>query len=342
MNEQLGFPTISELVKTMLKDARFVIPQDERNDQADSIDPASISRKTPVVKIFRDAVRHYLKVSTEAVIEKHVSAAIAEFNSDQRRTRGIELRHPEVWFRYPVEVVHAQLDAMMYRNQQINGVIVPQDFVEWLVEYGADEVTPKELHKKSAIRKVMSEVWTMNGEDPLSFTDIFQSFADEYFVHLDSSQRYELERKHTLETICGYLTEKLHERKPNDGLVQYGSMRGAERFEQEREQFDGRWGGIGGVAAGLAAKHISGLFEILGSKFGIIDRVPEEDRAGPLKEARAPIRIWLRTAPKEVTKGLGMFALLSKELEYYQSHPETPHVDYCDHAAMLEDGWVLD
>jgi len=76
--------------------------------------------------------------------------------------------------------------------------------------------------------------------------------------------------------------------------------------------------------------------------YGILDRVPEEECTGPLEGARAPIRIWLRTAPDEVTEGLGMFALLSKELEYYQAHPDSPHVDYPEHDAMLEDGWVLD
>lgn len=102
------------------------------------------------------------------------------------------------------------------------------------------------------------------------------------------------------------------------------------------------WGGIHGIGAGLATKHISELFEMLGSNFGITDRVPEADQTGPLEDARAPIRIWLRSAPEEVTEGLGMFALLSKELEYYQANPDSPHVDYYDHDAMLDDGWVLD
>jgi hypothetical protein len=67
-----------------------------------------------------------------------------------------------------------------------------------------------------------------------------------------------------------------------------------------------------------------------------------KERIGPLEGARAPICIWLRTAPDEVTEGLGMFALLNKELKYYQAHPDSPHVDYYDHDAMLDDGWVLD
>jgi hypothetical protein len=254
--------------------------------------------------------------------------------------RGVELRHPEIWFLYPAEVVHAQLDAMMYRNRQITGVITPQAFAEWLHEHGADERTPEELHKKSIIRDAMAEAWNM--DDELQYADIIQYFADEYYVHLTGIERHQLERKYTLETICEFLTEKLHQRSPNDGLVQYGVMYGADRMEQEREQFQDQWGGIKGIGAGLAAKHISHLFRIFGSTYGILDRVPEEERTGPLEGARAPIRIWLRTAPEEVTEGLGMFALLSKELEYYQGHPDSPHLDYYDHDATLEDGWVLD
>lgn len=342
MNERKGFPTVTELIGTILRDARFAIAKNRRRSGVKPSDPAGIPRTTPVMDIIRDAIHHNLIESDVTEIDQTVAAAIREFANSQKETRGLNLRHPEVWFLYPVEVVHAQLDAMMYRNQQIKGVIAPQDFADWLVEYGVDERTPAELHRKSAIREAMREAWGMDDEDSPSFVDLMQSFADEYYIHLDSPERHELERCRTLETICDYLTEKLQERKPNDGLVQYGSMRGAERFEQEREQFDGQWGGINGAGAGLAVKHGSDLFEILGSTYGMIDKVPGEDRIGELEGARAPIRIWLRTAPREVTEGLGMFARLNKELEHYQAHPDSPHVDYWDHEAMLDDGWVLD
>ena len=271
MNQQRGFPTVTELVETMLSNVRYVIPKDQQND-ADKVDPTTISRTSPVVDVFRDAARHHLKEVSEAAVEETVTAAIVEFNKDQKEMRGVELRHPEIWCLYPVETVHAQLDAMMYRNQQINGVITPQAFADWLVEQGANTRTPEELHKKSSIRDAMAEAWNM--DDELQYADIIQYFADEYYVPLTGIERHQLERKHTLETICEFLTEKLHQREPNDGLVQYGVMRGAERMEQEREQFQDQWGGIKGIGAGLAAKHISDLFEILGSTFGIIDRVP--------------------------------------------------------------------
>ncbi len=55
-----------------------------------------------------------------------------------------------------------------------------------------------------------------------------------------------------------------------------------------------------------------------------------------------PIRIWIRTATKEVTEGLTIFALRRKEMVIYQAHPDSVHVVYYYHVAMLNNGWILD
>ncbi|MEX2445196.1 MAG: hypothetical protein WD492_16450, partial [Alkalispirochaeta sp.] len=269
-------------------------------------------------------------------------AAITELNGDFLSQHGVELRHVDIWCLYPVEIVHAQVAAMKHRNQQISGRITPQDFVNWLEEYGVADHTPDEIEKKSDLREAIEQEWNLDRQSATPMADILQEFADDWYINLSSSELRELERKRTLTSICNYLTEKLHERTPNDGFVQYGTMRGGARMQQEREQFIDRWGGIHGAGAGLAVKHIEELFDILGSTFGILDRVPEEDRTGPLEGAHAPIRIWLRTAPRDITKGTYGLASLSKERNYYQAASNPPHLDYRDHDAMLDDGWVLD
>lgn len=164
MNQQRGFPTVTELIETILSNARYVIPDDQKDQQAEKIDPTTIPRTQSVHEILRNAIQHHLAEPSQEAAESLMPQARAEFLDDQKELRGIELRHPEVWFRYPAEVLHAQLDAMMYRNQQIKGVITPQDFADWLVQFGADERTPEELHKKSQIREALNEAWHMDTE----------------------------------------------------------------------------------------------------------------------------------------------------------------------------------
>ena len=188
----------------------------------------------------------------------------------------------------------------------------------------------------------MVGVWSIDHESRTPLADILQNLADDYYITLTNSDKHELERKHTLETICEYLTAKLHERKPNDGMVQYGTTYGGSRQEQERQDFEDRWGGSICVPTGLPMKHVSDLFNALGTSMGIMDEVPVEDRVGPLKNAQAPIRIWVRTAPAEVAQGTFGLGAAVKERQYYQAHPESPHMDYLDHDAMLDDGWVVD
>jgi hypothetical protein len=318
MNKDHGFPALSDFVGLVLANARGCVPEEERAEDVRRIDPATVSPGTPVELLLREQLENALASRDANAVGAYVQGAV-DGVCEALTGDGVVLRHPRVWFKYPVEVVHAQVLAMRYRNQQIRTEIGEED-VLLLFRQDGEDVSPDEIETRADFQRVFAKFFTIDEKSPTPFADCFRRIIDKYYLTFSAEELQALDHKRTMSGVYAMLTQKLRERQPNDGLVQYGRMYSLQQRKQTYDFID-RVGGTHNVPSGLGLKHISKLFNILSdnarSSHGVTARVPDEARIGELEDAPGAMRVYLRGDS-------GVF------------------FNYPSFESMLDDGWVLD
>ena len=176
------------------------------------------------------------------------------------------------------------------------------------------------------------------------FADRLMRFLyDDFYVLLDTDSKHVIESASRMSLIYDTLTECFQEaRAANDAMVQYGSVWSLMHLEQFRELYD-QLGGVDGIAAGLALKHRSELFKVLGSRHGILDRVPDDEQLKLPDGGTASVRVHLRTLDRnEMPSAANPMMAQVKERDIYRESKDSIHFDYSSPEALLDDGWVLD
>lgn len=346
MNKELGFPSLREFMEGIIATTRRVVNRDARSSEPKQPDIDSMSPATTVMAIIREELHGTMPNASENAIEASVTDAISSILEDLEM-EGINLRHPDVWFLHPVDVVHAQIAAMRYRNAVIRGHIGEAELLAALKDFSGEELSADDIESPAKTSSTIAEVYYLDEGSATPLADALLDVLDDYYLDLSEQERLTLERKRSMSGVYSLLTEKLNARNTNDGMVQYGVLWSRSARESTLEQWD-MWGGINGAALGLAVKHRPDLFEVLLDKramgiYGLTARIPESERTGGLAQSQAPVRVYLRTDRSlSMNDFASPFAYMKAELGLYEQDPSAPHFDYADIHAMMDDGWVLD
>lgn len=352
MHDTDSFPTLSERINSWGLSARSVVKDADRKAKPETIDPASVPRTQSVMELIEAQIKGTMKRANGKRLTSALSRAIDSITEDLS-FEGVQLRHPQIWFLHPIEVVTEQVAAMKYRNLQLRQVIDEQLLRSLLAEaqdLDPDEIPPKDISTPVKLRKYIGEVfYDFEDEDEeekstTPFADrIEELLYDRLYLPLDPNSKRIIEKTSHISVIYDTLTERFREvRKPNDGKVQYRTVWSLLHLQQFYELYD-RLGGVDGAASGIACKHIGNLFEIVGSRFGILDRVPEDERVQLPDGNTARLRMHLRSMDtSEFRKGTNPIKALMAERNYYRSSDEGVHIDYASLEDVLDDGWALD
>ena len=357
MHERDDFPTVSERISSWGQSARAVVEQGERKAQRDSIDPASVPRDQSVLELLQNEIKATMKRATGKRLENAVSLAINNVVEDLT-FEGVELRHPELWFRHSIEMVAAQVAAMKYRNLE-QRQIIDEHLLRFVIAEAQDleleELSLEELDTPIKLRNYLNEAFygvddqddeEDNEPGERSSTPFADNLEDllyrELYLPLDDNSKATIEQASHIGVIYNTLNERFREvRKPNDCKVQYGTVWSPLHVQQFHELYE-KLGGVDGAAVGIAMKHLGDPFEVLGTRFGILDRVPKEEQ-GELAHGRpSPLRVYLRTSQQPYSPSEFPFERLGKELEEYRRSKESIYFDYSSPEALLDEGWALD
>jgi len=338
--------TVTELADMLILNARFACEESSTDaERPDPIEAKTVDRR----RTAEDIVREQISSCTGGADPETVyQAALADVAEDLA-LKGLEVRHLRWRLLLPLEDLAAKLNAMMYRNLEMQIEIRRRDLEEVVYERFSIELTDADLAScKTLTDRINDELGTEPGEE-LRLSEVIEGLLDRFALDFAEEELAALDRKRSMDAVLALLNEKRTRRRQNDGFVQYGYMPGVRTRNQTREMID-RLGGINNAAQGLAVKHMGDLFVATADRpggsterFGIIEHVPEDERTGRLEGARAPVRVYRRTDRSLSMEDFSSpFARLDAELEIYKNTDNAEYFDYRDVEEMMDDGWTLD
>ena len=337
---------VTELANMLLQNACYAC---ERSDadagRPEPIKAETVDRRRTAAEIVREQIAG---CSGGAEAETIYEATLAEVAEDLA-LGGLQVRHMRWRLALPLENLATKLNAMIYRNLEMHLVIGTMELKEVVSEQFDIELADADLASCKGLTDRINAEMGNDPEEQLRLSEVLEELFDRFALDFSEKELAALDRKRSMDRLFALLNEKREKRRLNDGLVQYGRMPGVRERNNDREMFE-RLGGINNAARGLAVKHTGDLFDVTADRpggfterYGIIDRVPESERTGPLQGARAPVRVYRRT-----DRSLSMddfsspFAMMDAELGLYQKSGDAEYFDYRDVEEMLEDGWTLD